>query len=434
MLRRTGAQPLVPPPSRTLAGRLAGGMFSSLGVADYRRVFFGNMAFQFNVWMQQLTFGWLLLLIGDSPFWLGANGFVSGLAMIVMGPIGGALADSWERRRSMLLTQITAVVVNGLVALLYWLGWLAVWHLLLASLLMGISFTLNMPARQALMGEIVPKPLLHNAVALHTASMNFNRVMGPSVAGALLAAIGPLWVMLVNLVANCWTVTQLLSIRHRPTRAPKPFRPRIDDLLEGFRFCWRTRPLFEAMTVIALANLFGLSFVQLMPSFARDSLGVGPEGLGALTASMGGGALAGSLLLARLPEISRKALALRGAAMAGGLLVLLLGWAPSVLLAAPVLILIGASSSVITALGLQMVQRYVPEELSGRVFGVYMLTMALMPLGSLPAGALADRVGTATAISLWGALGSLVIGGVLAARLLSERRVAAETAAPSVGA
>jgi MFS family permease len=171
-----------------------------------------------------------------------------------------------------------------------------------------------------------------------------------------------------------------------------------------------------------------------MPSFARDSLGVGPEGLGALTASMGGGALAGSLLLARLPEIGRKALGLRGAAMAGGLLVLLLGWAPSVLLAAPVLTLIGASSSVITALGLQMVQRYVPEELSGRVFGVYMLTMALMPLGSLPAGALADQVGTATAISLWGALGSLVIGGVLAARLLSERRVAPETAAPGVGA
>ena len=408
-------------------------MFSSLGVADYRRVFFGNMAFQFNVWMQQLTFGWLLLLIGDSPFWLGLNGFVSGLAMIVMGPIGGAVADAWERRRAMMLTQLTAVVVNGAVALLYWLDWLAVWHLLLASLLMGISFTLNMPARQALMGEIVPKPLLHNAVALHTASMNFNRIMGPSVAGALLAAIGPLWVMLVNLVASCWTVTQLLSIRHRPTRAPKPFRPRVDDLLEGFRFCWRTRPLFEAMTVIALANLFGLSFVQLMPSFARDSLGVGPEGLGGLTAAMGGGALAGSLVLARLPELSRRDQILRGAAMLAGLLVLALGRAPSVMLAASVLALIGASSSVITALGLRTVQQYVPEELSGRVFGVYMLTMAVMPLGSLPAGALADGVGTAAAISLWGTLGSLVIGCVLAARLVSERRVQATSTVPPVG-
>ena len=421
------------PLPRTLAGRLAGGMFSSLGVADYRRVFFGNMAFQFNVWMQQLTFGWLLLLIGNSPFWLGLNGFVSGLAMIVMGPIGGALADAWERRRAMMLTQLTAVVVNATIALLYWLGWLAVWHLLLASLMMSISFTLNMPARQALMGEIVPKPLLHNAVALHTASMNFNRVMGPSVAGVLLSVIGPLWVMLVNLVANCWTVTQLLSIRHRPTRAPRPFRPHIDDLLEGFRFCWRTRPLFEAMIVIALTNLFGMSFVQLMPSFARDSLGVGPEGLGVLTASMGGGALVGSLLLARLPEIPNKPRMLRGAAMLAGLLVLVLGQAPSVLLATPVLALIGAGGSVTTALGIQMVQQYVPEELSGRVFGVYMLTMALMPLGSLPAGALADQVGTATAISLWGAVGSLVIGGLLAARLVSERRAGTERIAPTVG-
>jgi len=415
---------------RALAGRLAGDMFSSLSVPDYRRIYFGNMAFQFNSWMQQLTFGWLLLTIGNSPFWLGMNGFVSGLAMIVMGPIGGAIADSWERRRAMLLTQMTAVGVNASVALLYWLGWLDIWHLLLAATAMSVSYTLNMPARQALMGEIVPKPLLHNAVALHTASMNLSRILGPSVAGVLLALIGPLWVMLVNLVANTWTVSQLLSVRHRPTREPKPFRPHVADLLQGFRFCWGTRPLFDAMAVIGLSNLFGLSFIQLLPSFARDSLGTGPEGLGVLTASMGGGALAGSLVLARLRTIPHRGRVLRVAALLSGLLVLALGGTSTVPSAAPVLALVGASSSIVTAIGIQTVQQYVPDELSGRVFGVYMMTMALMPLGSLPAGALADRIGTAPAIAIWGALGSVVIGALLVAQIASERRTEAPAPAP----
>src|SRR6185436_667441 len=286
-------------------------MFSSLRVADYRRLYFGNMAFQFNSWAQQLTFGWLMLLIGNSPFWLGLNGAMTGVALTVMAPISGAIADSWERRRCLLVTQSTAVAVNAAIALLYWLGLLEIWHLLIASLAMGISYTFNMPARQALMAEIVPKPLLQNATALHTASMNLARIVGPGLAGFLLAVTSPLAVLCMNLVANCWTVSQILSIRYRPARPARPFRLRGAELAEGFQFCWRTRELMEAFTILSISNLFGLSYVQLLPSYARDSLGTGPEGLGVLTACMGGGALLGSLLLARLGQVPRRELALR---------------------------------------------------------------------------------------------------------------------------
>lgn len=397
-------------------------MFSSLRVADYRRLYFGNMAFQFTSWAQQLTFGWLLLLIGNSPFWLGLNGAMTGIALTVMAPIGGAVADSWERRRCLLVTQSTAVSVNAAIALLYWLDRLEVWHLLVGSLAMGISYTFNMPARQALMAEIVPKTLLQNATALHTASMNLARIVGPGLAGFLLSILSPLAVLCMNLMANCWTVSQILSIRYRPVKALKPFRFRGAEMAEGFQFCWRTRELFETMVVVSISNLFGLSYVQLLPSFARDSLGTGPEGLGILTASMGGGALLGSLILARLGEVQRRILVFRGASLLVCVLMIPLGLSGHLLVAAPVLATIGFLTAVITALGLATVQLYVPNELSGRVFGVYMVCMGLMPLGSLPAGVLATSIGTDRAIAVWGLLGTAILGAVVVTQAVGAHR------------
>jgi MFS family permease len=411
------------PPTRPgLAGAIAGEMFSSLRVADYRRLYFGNMAFQFNSWAQQLTFGWLLLLIGNSPFWLGLNGAMTGIALTVMAPIGGAIADSWERRRCLLVTQSTAVSVNAIIALLYWLDTLEVWHLLLASLATGISYTFNMPARQALMAEIVPKPLLQNATALHTASMNLARIIGPGLAGFLLSIFSPLAVLCLNLMANCWTVSQILTIRYRPLKALKPFRFRGAELAEGFQFCWRTRELLETMVIVSISNLFGLSYVQLLPSFARDSLGTGPEGLGILTASMGGGALLGSLILARVGEVRRRILTFRAASVLVCALMIPLGLSAHLLVAAPILATIGFLTAVITALGLATVQAYVPNELSGRVFGVYMVCMGLMPLGSLPTGALATSIGTAHAIAVWGLLGTAILGAIVGAQAAGALR------------
>jgi MFS family permease len=331
----------------------------------------------------------------------------------------------------MLITQTTAVLVNAVVAALYWLDWLQIWHILAASLAMGSSYTLNMPSRQSLMAEIVPRRLLHNATALHTASMNLSRITGPGLAGLLMSLTGPLAVLLTNLVANAWTVAQLLSVRYRPSRPSRPFRLRGGELSEGFRYAWRSRELSEVLVIASLANLFGLSFVQLLPSLARDALRVGPDGLGLLTSAMGGGALTGSLLLARRGAVPRKDLVLWVAALVVGLLLFVLGRVDHLPVAAALLAVIGATNATITSLGLASVQERVPDELSGRVFGVYMLTMALMPLGALPLGTLAAQLGTAPAISLWGLLGALSLSALLATRLLPARRMRSERVVPS---
>ena len=182
------------------------------------------------------------------------------------------------------------------------------------------------------------------------------------------------------------------------------------------------------MSVVAATNFFGLSYVYLLPSLARDALGVGPAGLGMLTSSMGGGALVGSLVLARRTGVPHKERFLGIAATILGLLLFGLGHAGQLPLAMGALGLIGATSSVITALGLAAIQERVPDELSGRVFGIYMLTMGLMPLGSLPAGALATWLGTAGAISTWGLACALVSACLLAPRILAARRLRSEPA------
>lgn len=394
---------------------LAGDTFSSLAVADHRRLFFGNMAFQISIWMQQLVFGWLLLELGDSPFWLGMGGLSSGAAMMLFSPVSGALADSWERRRVLILTQLMALLVNAGVAILVWLGWLAIWHLLLASFVMGCSFTLNLPARQSLTLEIVGRRLLHNATALHTASLNFSRITGPAAAGALLALLGPQPVTVLNLAANVWTVRQLTRIDYRPPRreAANPFRG--TELLEGFRFCWRERAVRRILVAVGITYFFGASYVQLLPALARDVLGVGPEGLGLLSSATGGGALVGSLLLARFAGIPRKEQLLQIAAVLLGLCLIGVGLENRLVPSMFFLALSGASSAVVVSLGIAAIQNLVPDHLSGRVFSVYSLTLGLMPLGGLPVGLLASEIGTGPAVAVSGlvcALGSGVLLGM----------------------
>ena len=235
-------------------------------------------------------------------------------------------------------------------------------------------------------------------------------------------SISPLAVLCMNLLANCWTVSQILSIRYRPLKALKPFRFRGAELAEGFQFCLRTRELFDKKVITCVSNLFGLSYVQLLPSFARDSLGTGPEGLGILTASMGGGALLGSLILARVGEVRHRILTFRAASVLVCALMIPLGLAAHLFVAAPILATIGFLTAVITALGLATVQAYVPNHLSGRVFGVYMVCMGLMPLGSLPTGVLATSIGTAHAIAVWGLLGTAILGAIVGVQAIGALR------------
>lgn len=415
----------------SLVRLLAGGTFASFSSADFRRLYVGNVASQLSIWMQQIVFGWLLLERGNSPFWLGLGGLLNGLTMTLLSPVSGAMADALDRRRIMYFTHGLLLGVNAAVLGLLALGWLDIWHLLLGSVCMGIIFSLNMPARQSWTMEIVGRQLLQNATALHGLSLNVSRILGPILAGGLMAAVGPAQVLAINLAANTLTLVQLSRIAHRPARPSSPVRLRGSELLEGFRYCWQQRDLRAVFATVCVSSFLGMAFIQLLPALARDELRLGPDGLGMLMAAMGGGAVVGALLVARRGRMRRKGLILHGVAALLGLTLVGMGlsrWLPLTFL---FLALAGLSNSLLFALGVSAVCELVPDRLAGRAMAVFMLTLGLTSVGSFPAGAIATALGTGSAIALYGSLccaASVGLFLLLGARAGRARRALTEPA------
>jgi MFS family permease len=394
---------------------------------DFRRLFLGNLASQISIWTQQLVFSWLLLTLGGSPFWLGLGGLLNGVAMMFSAPICGALADAFDRRRLMYVTQVAMVIVNGGALALLLLNRLTVWHLLIGVICMGVLFSLNMPARQAWTFEIVGKRLMQNATALHGLLLNTTRVVGPLLAGVLLGTIGAPHAMAFCLLANIWSLYLLTCITHRSDRPRARFTLRVGELLEGVTYCFHHPELRLVFGAIAISNFFGAAIIQLLPSLARDVLDVGPEGLGALSAGLGGGAIMTAVVIARRTAVRRKSLTLLVGGVVLGVVLVGVGQSRSMPLTLLLLVLAGVCSSLAFSVGVTSLGELVPDQLAGRAMAIYTLTLGLTPIGSFPAGAAATAIGTGHAISLYG----LICAGLNLVLLFVSRRSGGAPARPA---
>jgi len=377
--------------------------FSSLTIRDYRLLFQGNFVTQTGFWMQQVVFGWLILELSNNAFYLGLASFFRAVPIVAVSPFGGVLADRVDRRRLMMSTQICMMLVAVTMAVLVMTGHAQVWHFLVASLASGVSTALQVPNRQALVAQLVGRQHLANAIALHSVSLNTSRIIGPSLAGMLLSLTGGAGALFLQALGYVWAVSNVARIRLPPAPQRAAQSSFLSSLIEGWRYCYRTRPLLMQILIGAVPSIFAMPYMQLLPAFARDVLRTGPEGLGLLFSAMGIGALAGSFGLASMGHVPRKGLlVLLSAAAWGGLLCLFalsrVHWLAAVLLA-----LAGASSAVYSALNSTIVQELAPDDLRGRVNSVYMLTFGLSPLGTLPAGAIAQAYGVQVALFLGGA-------------------------------
>ena len=391
----------------SLVARLTGDTFASFEIVDFRHLYIGNITSQLSIWMQQLVFSWLLLELGNSPFWLGLGGLLIGLTLAGTAPLSGVLADVVNRRWLMFFTQGLMLAVNAATLALLLLDWLQIWHLLLAMVCMGVAFSFNMPARQAWTIEIVGRRLLHNATALHGASLNVTRVVGPALAGTLMATFSSATVLALNLPANVWTLYQLTRISHRPSPPTTVGGLRGGALLEGFGYCWKHPVLRLVVVSLSLTSFVGGAYVQLLPALARNELGGGPDGLGVLTSALGGGAILGSLLIARRDPGKDKASSLLIIGSILGLLLVGLGLSRWLPLTAGLLAVAGLCNAVLFAVSTSAISELAPERLVGRAMGVLMMTLAIMPIGSFPAGALASIAGTGSAIALYGGICAL---------------------------
>jgi MFS family permease len=391
-----------------------GDTFDSLRVRDYRLLFQGNAVTSVGFWMQQAALGWLVLDLTDSPFYLGLTSFARSFPMLVVSPFGGVLADRLDRRFLIISTQLSQLVLTATLAVLVFTGVVNIGQVLVVSFLMGVSMSMHVPARQALVPALVGKERLANAMALYSMSLNTSRILGPSLAGVVMGWAGVAGCLALQSLGYLWAAVNVLQIRFgdRSSRG-RAGSTVLQNLVEGLRYCYRTKPILTQLMIAAVPTIFAYPYMNFLPSFARDVYGIGPGGLGLLMTVMGLGALSGSFALASRRRIRRQSLVTVVAVALFGAFLCAFALAPSLPLALVFLALAGASSSVYMTLNGTILQEICPDEYRGRVSSVYMVTWGMMPLGAVPAGALAAAYGAPLTVFLGGAITVVFAVGVL---------------------
>jgi MFS family permease len=376
------------------------GTFAALRFPNFRLWFFGQTLSLMGTWMQSVAQSWLVYDLTGSKFALGAVSFAGTLPTLFLMLPGGALADRIPKRRLLLVTQTVMMVLAFILAILTALpNALRVWEIFVLAVLLGVVNSFDAPARQALAVEMVDdRRYLMNVVALNSTIFNMARVVGPAIGGAILAALGAAWCFGLNGLSFVAVIIALL-LMHFPPMPTVRRGPMVAQIGEGLRYCWQIVPVRAIIGIVFVSSLFAFSYAILLPAYAVDVLHVGEAGLGALNAAVGLGALIGSLIVASLGHVRRKViiLAIGAICFPGGLL--LLSGVSSFPAALVCLVLVGWGVVTQNATANTLVQTLVPDELRGRVMGVYTLMFfGTAPFGSLLAGILAQELGVSIAV------------------------------------
>jgi MFS family permease len=410
-----------PLPIRSRLGGLKRG-FASLGVRNYRLYWTGQIVSLIGTWMQQVSLPWLVLVLGGSPLQLGFVAVLQFGPAMLLAPFGGVLADRIDKRRALIGTQVAASIQAAILFGLTATGVVEIWMVFVMALWLGLVNAVDMPVRQSLAADLVPRDILANAIALNSMAFNSARIVGPALAGLIIATgtaltgsaiVGVAANLAINTVTYAGVLTALLRMNpHEIRRNERPERhpPVLDSLREGFSYAVRTPLVLWPLVLLGGIAAFGFNFQILLPLFAREVLDLGADGYGGLYAVMGVGSLAGSLTLAFMRQ--RRAIPI---ILVGGVAfsVLLVGIAVSrsALVVAPFILGAGYSSMLMINTINATVQANVADALRGRVMALYVTVFAgSAPLGGLFAGAVAEAFGPPAAFLLGAALSLVVLG------------------------
>ena len=388
----------------------------SLGHRNFRLFYLGQLVSLSGTWMQNLAQAWLLYRLTGSAFMLGLASAATLLPSLLLGVYGGALADRFSRRNLLMTAQALAMVQALVLAGLTLTGAVLPWQVLVLALLLGVVQALELPARHSLVAQLVPRTDLANAIALNSSLFHAARLVGPAIAGVLVAWIGEGWVFLLNAGTFVAVLVSLRAI-HLPPVAADTAADSLPGLWAGLAHVRTQPPVRAALTMVATVALLGSSAAVLLPVFAVEVFATGAERLGLLMGSIGVGALAGALLLAgrRDPVGLESVIAVAGVAV--GLALVLFAVTPVFGLALAWLAIVGFCMTSVMASSNAFIQLATPDRLRGRVMALFSVAMhGMLPLGSLMVGALAEVLGAAWTVGLCGALltpAAFVVGGPL---------------------
>lgn len=397
--------------------------FDSLSIPQFRLLFAGAFFSHAGMQMTNMARPWLAFAVSDSALMLGLVAAAQGVPQLIVSPLGGVAADRLPKRLVLHVSTAILILIALTMAIIVYLDIVEIWHLVLLSLVHGSVVPFNQPARQSYVPFLVPRAKLGNALGLFGAVRNMNQIIGPSIAGILIA-IEPFLAYLVIVVLL--SVAFILAIG-LPKAAPakKSSLSVGSDLIFGLKYIWSNTTMRTLVGLGLVAIILGFPYQQLLPVFQKDVLDVGPERLGFMYTALGSGALTASLLVATFSGMTHRGFPqlLAGIAFGGGLVAFALS--PVYLLSVALLFVTGLTSQMYTTLNsTQMMMRADPQ-FYGRIASINMMMRAFMPLVVLPFGALVDAHGAPTTVASAGValmIAILLIGAVRPTLWRDQRR------------
>ncbi len=397
-------------------------MFRALRHRNYRLFFAGQGISLVGTWITRVAMSWLVYRITGSAVLLGVVGFAGQIPTFLLSPVAGVWVDRLDRYHVLIATQVLAMVQSGALAVLTISGHIEVWHIIVLSVFQGLISAFDVPARQAFVVEMVEgKDDLPNAIALNSSLVNGARLIGPSIAGLLVAAVGEGWCFAVDSVSYIAVIGSLLAMTVVRAERVVPERNVRADLAAGFQYAFGFRPIRAGLVLLAVVSLAGAPYTTLMPVVADRVLHGGPNTLGLLMGATGVGALGGALWLAARKTVVGLGTVIPIAAAAFGLSLVAFGF--STVLWVSMLCLVGAGAGFMVQMASTntVIQTLVRDEMRGRVMAFYtMAFFGTLPFGSLLAGTLAETIGTPWTIAGGGAI--CIVGALAFSRVLPALR------------
>jgi MFS family permease len=399
--------------------------FRALRHRNFQLFFSGQLVSLIGTWMQVIAESWLVYRLTGSSVLLGSIGFAAQIPVFLFAPLGGVAADRLSRHRLVIATQASAMCLALTFATLTLTHRIQVPHIFILASLLGVVNAFDIPARQAFMVEMVGKEDLMNAIALNSSMFNGARIVGPAIAGVLIAKIGEGWCFFGNGLSYIAVITGLLLMKVAKVNRGPSGSP-VSHIIEGFRFVRMNKPIRDILLLLGVVSLVAMPYAVLMPIFADRILHGGARGLGMLMGATGVGALLAALTLASRSGLRGLGKFVGWAAFCFGLF--LIGFSESRIfwLSVALLVPVGYSMMLETTSSNTLIQAMVPDQLRGRVLAVYtMMFMGMAPLGSLFAGLVADRLGAPLTLSIGGV--AAMIAGIIFLSRLAEFRTGART-------
>jgi MFS family permease len=388
-------------------------VLQALKYRNFRLFLFGQGLSLIGTWMQQVAMIWLVYRLSNSAFLLGLVGFCSQIPSFFLAPVAGVFTDRWNLHRTISVTQSLAMVQAAILATLTLTGTIAVWHVLGLSVCLGLVNAFDIPSRQAFLIQMVEgREGLANAIGLNSSMFNGARLVGPAIAGFLIAAVGEGACFLLNALSYVAVLAALWAMRLAPRAPAKPPQHVAHELKEGFLYAFGFLPIRAILLLLTVVNLAAMPLTVLLPVFATTVFHGGPDTLGLLTAATGLGALTGALLLASRKTVLGLGRQIAWASAACGLSLIGFSFSRVLWLSLTLLAATGLAMMMEMAASNTVLQTIVDDDKRGRVMSFYaMAFLGVAPVGSLLAGTLATRLGAAHVVQLAGSMclaGSLV--------------------------